>query len=121
MFVYNLGAVVVLGVAGVQSQAVGVALLLAVVLHVIMAAWCIRALIKEPTYVVEKSSSISHTARAFGFKHIGQYQYSSDYRQLFGETPFHDTRTRAGSGSGYRHSDFLGQLPLLRRGSPAPA
>jgi hypothetical protein len=55
MTVYNLGAVVVLGVAGVQSQAVGVALLLAVVLHVIMAAWCIKALLKEPTYVVEKS------------------------------------------------------------------
>lgn len=44
MIVYNLGAVVVLGVVGIQSRPVGVALWPAVVLHVIMTSWCLKAL-----------------------------------------------------------------------------
>lgn len=55
MTVYNLGAVVVLGVAGIQSQPVGVALWSAVVLHVIMTAWCVKALLKKPTQIAEKT------------------------------------------------------------------
>ena len=44
MLVYNLGAVVVLGAAGIWSRRVGVALWPAVVLHAAMAAWCIACL-----------------------------------------------------------------------------
>jgi hypothetical protein len=55
MTVYNLGAVVVLGVAGLQSQPVGVALWPAVVLHAIMTAWCVMTLLKKPTPIAEKT------------------------------------------------------------------
>jgi hypothetical protein len=44
MLVYNAGAVVVLGAAGIQSPTVGIALWPAVVLHAIMAVWCARVL-----------------------------------------------------------------------------
>jgi hypothetical protein len=40
ILVYNAGAVVVLGAAGIQSQTVGIALWPAVVLHAVMAVWC---------------------------------------------------------------------------------
>lgn len=43
MALYNLGAVVILGAAGVRSQPAGAALWPAVVLHTVMTAWCIRA------------------------------------------------------------------------------
>ena len=45
MVLYNLGAVVILGAAGVGSQPVGVALRPAVVLHAAMTAWCIVTLL----------------------------------------------------------------------------
>jgi hypothetical protein len=45
MLVYNIGAVVVLGVAGVQLPTTGIALWPAVILHAVMAAWCGRELI----------------------------------------------------------------------------
>jgi len=51
MTVYNLGAVVVLGLVGIQSPPVGVALWPAVVLHVIMTSWCVKALRKKPTQI----------------------------------------------------------------------
>jgi hypothetical protein len=51
MTVYNLGAVVVLGLAGMQSRPVGVALWPAVVLHAIMAAWCVEALLSRPAHL----------------------------------------------------------------------
>ena len=44
MLMYNVGAVVVLGAAGIQSPAVGIALWPAVVLHAVMAVWCVRVL-----------------------------------------------------------------------------
>jgi hypothetical protein len=47
MWLYNLGAVIILGTAGVRSQPVGVALWPAVVLHAAMAAWCITSLLKK--------------------------------------------------------------------------
>lgn len=47
MTVYNLGAVVVLGLFGIQSRPVGVALWSVVALHAIMAAWCVKALLIE--------------------------------------------------------------------------
>ena len=40
MVLYNLGAVVILGAAGIGSQPVGVALWPAVMLHAAMAIWC---------------------------------------------------------------------------------
>lgn len=46
MVLYNLGAVVILGAAGVQWRAVGVALWPAVVLHAAMTAWCIISLLR---------------------------------------------------------------------------
>lgn len=45
MVIYNLGAVVILGAAGIQSQPVGIALWPAVVLHAAMAVWCIASLL----------------------------------------------------------------------------
>ena len=44
MVVYNLGAVVVLSATGILSQPVGVALWPAVVLHTVMAVWCLVCL-----------------------------------------------------------------------------
>jgi len=44
MVLYNLGAVVILGAAGIGSQPVGIALWPAVVLHAAMAVWCIVCL-----------------------------------------------------------------------------
>ena len=41
MGLYNVGAVIVLGMAGLSSPAVGVLLWLAVLLHAVMAAWCV--------------------------------------------------------------------------------
>jgi hypothetical protein len=43
--IYNLGAVLILGAAGLRSQSVGVALWPAVVLHAVMTAWCIASLL----------------------------------------------------------------------------
>lgn len=47
MVLYNLGAVVILGAAGIRSQPVGVALWPAVVLHAGMTVWCVTSLLKE--------------------------------------------------------------------------
>ena len=40
MFLYNLGAVAILGNAGIQSQTVGIVLWPAVILHAALAVWC---------------------------------------------------------------------------------
>ena len=48
MTLYNLGAVVVLGIAGIQSQPVGIVLWPAVILHAAMTAWCITSLLRKP-------------------------------------------------------------------------
>jgi hypothetical protein len=47
MVVYNLGATVILGIAGIQSQPVGIALWPAVILHAIMTAWCVSQLLRS--------------------------------------------------------------------------
>jgi len=46
MTLYNLGAIVVLGMAGIQSPAVVAPLWLAVVLHAGMTVWCVTGLLK---------------------------------------------------------------------------
>ncbi len=44
MVLYNVGAVVILGAAGVSGQHAGIALWPAVLLHAAMTAWCIASL-----------------------------------------------------------------------------
>ena len=46
MVLYNLGAVVILGLAGIRSEPVGVGLWPAVVLHVAMTVWCVASLLE---------------------------------------------------------------------------
>ena len=55
MVLYNLGAVVILGTAGIRSRPVGVALWPVVVLHAIMTVWCITCLLRKPTQISEKA------------------------------------------------------------------
>jgi hypothetical protein len=55
MALYNLGAVVILGTAGVRLQPIGIALWPAVVLHAAMTVWCIRCLMRKPTEIGEKA------------------------------------------------------------------
>ena len=51
MVLYNIGAVVILGAAGIRSQPVGIALWPAVVLHAAMTIWCVTRLLRKPTRV----------------------------------------------------------------------
>jgi hypothetical protein len=51
MVLYNLGAVVILGAAGIRSQPVGIALWPAVVLHAAMTVWCVTCLLRKPTRI----------------------------------------------------------------------
>lgn len=44
MLLYNAGATVVLGAAGIWSQTVGIALWPAVILHGVMGVWCVTRL-----------------------------------------------------------------------------
>ena len=48
MVVYNLGAVAILGTAGILSQPVGIALWPGVAVHAAMAVWCGLCLLKTP-------------------------------------------------------------------------
>jgi hypothetical protein len=41
MTIYNLGAAVILGAAGIQSQPAGIGLWPAVILHAVMTVWCV--------------------------------------------------------------------------------
>jgi quinol-cytochrome oxidoreductase complex cytochrome b subunit len=41
MVLYNLGAAVILGAAGIQSQPAGIALWPTVILHAVMTVWCV--------------------------------------------------------------------------------
>jgi hypothetical protein len=50
MLLYNLGAVVVLGSTGIGSQAAGVGLWLAVILHAAMGVWCVTLLLRKPAH-----------------------------------------------------------------------
>jgi hypothetical protein len=45
MVIYNLGAAVILGLAGIQGPPAGIALWPAVILHVAMTAWCVSRLL----------------------------------------------------------------------------
>jgi len=47
MALYNVGAALILGAVGLQSQPVGIALWPAVILHVVMAIWCITCLLRK--------------------------------------------------------------------------
>ncbi len=47
MVLYNIGAVVIFAAVGLSSQPVGIALWPAVVLHAVMAVWCIANLSKH--------------------------------------------------------------------------
>ena len=51
MVLYNLGAVIILSAAGIRSQPVGIALWPAVVLHAVMAIWCVASLLRNPTRI----------------------------------------------------------------------
>jgi hypothetical protein len=53
MFLYNLGAVVILGAAGIQLRPVGIALWPAVVLHAAMTIWCVTCLLRKPAQISE--------------------------------------------------------------------
>lgn len=48
MVIYNLGAALVLGAAGIRSQPAGVGLWPAVILHTAMTVWCIASLLRKP-------------------------------------------------------------------------
>jgi len=47
MTLYNVGAVVILGAVGIGSQPLGIALWPAVILHSVMALWCIARLVRK--------------------------------------------------------------------------
>ena len=48
MVLYNLGAVIIPGSAGLGAQSVGIALWPAVILHAAMGAWCVACLRRTP-------------------------------------------------------------------------
>jgi hypothetical protein len=48
MALYNLGAAVSLGAAGIQSQRTGIGLWSAVILHAAMTVWCLTSLLRKP-------------------------------------------------------------------------
>lgn len=47
MLLYNCGAVIVLGAAGIRLQTAGIALWPAVILHAGMAVWCVSLLLRK--------------------------------------------------------------------------
>jgi hypothetical protein len=47
MAIYNLGAMLVLGAAGLRPQPVGIGLWPAVILHALMTVWCITSLFRK--------------------------------------------------------------------------
>jgi hypothetical protein len=48
MVLYNLGAALVLGAAGLRSQLAGVGLWPAIIFHGAMTAWCVSTLLRKP-------------------------------------------------------------------------
>jgi hypothetical protein len=55
MVLYNLGAAVILGVAGMQLRPVGIALWPAVALHAAMTAWSVAGLLRKPAQTRENT------------------------------------------------------------------
>jgi hypothetical protein len=53
MTFYNLGAVVILGAAGIQLRRVGLALWPVVLLHAVMTVWCVTCLQRKPSKITE--------------------------------------------------------------------
>jgi hypothetical protein len=51
MLVYNIGAVGVFGAAGSQPHTVGIALWPVVILHAVMAIWCISLLLRKSMHL----------------------------------------------------------------------
>jgi hypothetical protein len=47
MVLYNLGTVIILSAAGIRSQPVGIASWPTVVLHTVMAIWCVASLLRS--------------------------------------------------------------------------
>jgi len=58
MVLYNLGAAIILGAAGIRSQPVGIVLWPAVVLHAAMTIWCIMSL-RYPG-IAERPENLRH-------------------------------------------------------------
>ena len=52
MVLYNLGAVVILGVAGIQLRPAGIVLWPAVAFHAAMTAWCVTRLLRKPSHAM---------------------------------------------------------------------
>jgi hypothetical protein len=48
MVLYNLGVALILSLAGIQSQPVGLALWPAVILHAALTVWCLASLMRKP-------------------------------------------------------------------------
>jgi hypothetical protein len=48
MVLYNLGAALVLGAAGIRSHLAGIGLWPAVILHAVMTVWCVTTLLRQP-------------------------------------------------------------------------
>jgi len=49
MMLYNVGVILILGAAGLQSRPVGIALWPAVILHAAMSVWCVASLRSNPS------------------------------------------------------------------------
>jgi hypothetical protein len=49
MMLYNVGVILILGAAGLQSRPVGIALWPAVILHIAMSVWCVASLRSNPS------------------------------------------------------------------------
>ena len=49
MMLYNVGVILILGAAGLQSRPVGIALWPAVILHATMSVWCVASLRSNPS------------------------------------------------------------------------
>jgi hypothetical protein len=58
MTLYNVGAVVILGVAGIQLHPVGIALWPAVVLHAAMTVWCVTGMLGKSAQATEKTKRV---------------------------------------------------------------
>jgi hypothetical protein len=54
MVIYNLGAAIILGAAGIQSERTGIALWPAVILHLAMTVWCVMNLLMQPQQDLEQ-------------------------------------------------------------------
>lgn len=60
MLLYNAAAVVILAVAGIGTQAVGIVLWPAVALHAFMTGWCIACLQRRPVTPSSKTQNQTH-------------------------------------------------------------